>query len=294
MDPNENEVEEGGSGIPEEVIQEARSMGWKPLDEFNGNEDDWRDADEFVERGRKILPIVQANNKRLQEQLLTSKREVDSLKETVDAVKNSLKALRAGYDESVAREVAQAKKQLREQLVQAREVGDFDAELDIQDQLDDLKEKEKASKKKAEDEEKETKPTQPKVHPEFEQWQRENPWFGDQSDPDNLDRTQKLLAIGEQLRLKGDTTVGRAFMDKCVEELEKQSKSPSKKAGSKVESGSHGAATQGGGRSFNKLPKEAKQACHEDNEMFVGPGKMFKTVAEWEDHYAELYLNSGE
>lgn len=290
MDPDENEIEQEDAGN-EEIETEARSMGWKPFDEFEGNEEDWRDADEFVERGRKILPIVKANNKRLQQQLLTSQQEVASLKGTVEAVQKSIKALRAGYDESVAREVAQAKKDLRSQLIQAREIGDHETELDLQDQLDDLKEKEKESKSRAEEE---TTQAQPKVHPEFEQWQRDNPWFGDESDPDNIDRTKKLLAIGQKLRLDGDTTVGRAFMDKCVADLEKQSKTPSKKAGSKVESGSHGAATQGGGRSFNKLPKEAKQTCHEDTETFVGPGKMFKTVAEWEDHYAELYLNSGE
>jgi len=290
------EVENHEDEIPEDdetLEAEAREMGWKPLDEFAGNPDDWRDAAEFVERGKSILPIVQANNRRLRDQLLTQSKELASLKETVGSVNKTLQALRKGYDESVSQQVAQAKKDLRAQLAEARDIGDLDAELEAQDKLTELKETEKASKEKAKEDEKPTT-EQPNIHPEFEAWKEDNPWFDDTSNPENVKRTRQLLIIGEQLRLDGDETVGRAFMDKCVAELNKREGKPTvRKSGTKVESGSHG-ANPGGSRLFNSLPKEAKAICHEDTDKFVGPGKMFKTKAEWEDHFAELYDNSGE
>jgi len=114
------------------------------------------------------------------------------------------------------------------------------------------------------------------------------------STPENRKRTRSLIRIGEDLREDGDTTVGRPFMDKCMDLLEKQdgkgnSKLPGKST-SKVESGSLGGRDGNrGGRAFDNLPKEARDACHEDKDTFVGPGKMFKAMKEWEDHYAKLY-----
>src|SRR6185369_7112819 len=39
---------------------EARKMGWVPQGEFRGPKEQWRDADEFVERGRTVLPIIRS------------------------------------------------------------------------------------------------------------------------------------------------------------------------------------------------------------------------------------------
>jgi hypothetical protein len=44
--------------MPEKMEQKARDMGWRPLEEFKGQEDRWVDAETFVERGETIMPIL--------------------------------------------------------------------------------------------------------------------------------------------------------------------------------------------------------------------------------------------
>lgn len=39
----------------------ARDMGWVPREEFRGDPSKWRPADEFVQRGEEVLPIIRAN-----------------------------------------------------------------------------------------------------------------------------------------------------------------------------------------------------------------------------------------
>lgn len=43
---------------PQEVEQEARKMGWVEEELWKGDPDKWRPAEEFVERGKNIVPIL--------------------------------------------------------------------------------------------------------------------------------------------------------------------------------------------------------------------------------------------
>lgn len=270
---------------------QAREMGWVEKEQFRGSPEKWVDAKEFVERGEHFLPMLRANNKRLKDDLLTRDKEINTLKQTVADVQKSMNVMRTHYDESVKQQVAQAKKDLAGQIKEARESGDTDLELQLLDQMSDLRETEKQAKKDAENKNESGKQIEVKdpTQIEFEAWNKDNPWFGGNSVEDRK-RTKALIRIGEDLREEGDTTVGRAFMEKCMEVLNEQSGNAKfeKRPASKVESGSSGARGISG-RAFDKLPKEAKDACHSDNDRFVGQGKMYKTVAEWEDAYATSF-----
>ncbi len=65
---------------------EARRLGWVDKEEFKGDPDKWRPADEFLDRGRRILPIVQANERRLH-------RRVDELENLLKETRESTKEL---------------------------------------------------------------------------------------------------------------------------------------------------------------------------------------------------------
>lgn len=278
-------VETGQEGAKLETS--AREMGWVPQDEWKDDPDRWVDAKTFVERGEQILPILQANNRRLKKDLLTRDKEVDNLKQSLEDAQKSIKALQKHYTEATKREVDKAKAELREQLINAREAGDTRAEFAIQDKLDDLKTAQTQAQENHEENKEGTQRTyQQGLHPDFVAWQKENPWFGDESNTENKKKTKAIIRIGEDLREDGDTTVGIAFMNKCLAMLEKQEGTQARTP-NKVEGGNNNART-GGGRAFDKLSKEAKDICHADTDRFVGPGKMFKTEKEWEDHYAKL------
>ena len=272
----ENQVVEDG----QDFEAEAREMGWVGQEEWEGPEDKWIDAKSFVEKGESVLPILRANNKRLKKDLLTRDREISTLKESMEAANKAIKALQKNHDAATQAAVEQAKKDLRAQLKEAREVGDVDAEEEIRDKLGELKQPQKVEEESAKN--------NAGLHPDFIEWRDAHPWFTDQSTPEARKKVRDFIRIGEDLRDDGDTTVGKAFMDKCLRILEDRS-NPSKKSPSKVESGNAGGRSAGGGRGFDSLPKEAKDACHDDNDNFVGPGKMFKTVKEWEDHFTSVY-----
>lgn len=257
---------------------EAREMGWVNKEEWEGPEDKWVDAKSFVEKGESVLPILRANNKRLKKDLLTRDKEISTLKESMEAANKAIKALQKSHDAATAAAVEQAKKDLRLQLREARESGDVDTEEEIREKLDELKKPAPPEEKKEEE---------PGLHPDFVEWRNAHPWFTDQSTPESRKRIREFLRIGEDLRDEGDTAYGKAFMDKCLKILEER-EGRGKKTVSKVESGNSGGRANGG-RAFDSLPKEAKDACHEDNDNFVGPGKMFKTVREWEDHFTSVY-----
>ena len=61
--------------------QEARSMGWVPKEEFRGPETQWRDANEFVERGRTMIPILNARLREKDEKLASVSDKVAKLEQ---------------------------------------------------------------------------------------------------------------------------------------------------------------------------------------------------------------------
>jgi hypothetical protein len=273
---------------------QAREMGWVEKEQFRGDPTKWVDAKEFVERGEHFLPMLRANNKRLKDDLLTRDKEINTLKETVANVQKAMGVMQKHYDASVQQQVAQAKRDLAGQIKEAREAGDTDLEIQLLDQMSDLRETEKQAKKNAEEKKDEPEKVETKnaTQLEFESWNRDNPWFGNANNAEDRKRTKALIRIGEDLREEGDTTVGRAFMEKCMEVLNERegntTTTKDRRPSSKVEGGNSGARGTAG-RAFDKLPKEAKDACHADSDRFVGQGKMYKTVAEWEEAYATSY-----
>lgn len=70
-------VEKTTTAAPEAAVSsqardweaEAAAYGWVPQDQFKGDPDKWRPAEEFVRRGEEILPIVRKQNEKLQAKL---------------------------------------------------------------------------------------------------------------------------------------------------------------------------------------------------------------------------------
>lgn len=284
MDPNENgEVE---NDLSPEVETEARNMGWLPKEQFKGNPDHWVDAAEFVERGKHVMPLLLANNKRLQRELLTRDQQIATLAQQLNGATSAIEKLERHYTEANKRAVENAKIQLKAELKEARANNDVDAEFEIREKIDELN---KATDKAEEANPAAAKPSNaPELSQEFKDWQARNDWFG--VDPK---KTKAINRIAEDLREEGSELVGTAFLDECVRILESQNvpaKKPEASPVSKVDGVSRGTRATGR-RSFADLPAEAKQACREDADDLVGPGKRFSTMKAWEDHYTNIYFS---
>lgn len=273
---------------------QAKEMGWVEKDHFRGDESKWIDAKEFVERGEAYLPIVRAQNKHMKQDLLTRDTEIASLKQTLDTVQKSVKSLEGHYTQALKKEVDQAKADLIGKIKAARETGDTDLELLLQDKLGDLRDAQREAGKVETVVEEKDDENKDALKPAFIAWNKENPWFGGSTTEDRK-RTKAFIRIGEDLREDGEESVGAEFLNKCLETLEKQegnTGTPTKRASTKVEGGNNGGRGSSS-RGFDSLPKEAKDACHTDNSRFVGPDKLFKTVKEWEDSFYEQYSSQG-
>lgn len=283
-------IENEEEGLSQDVIKEARSMGWVPQEQFRGKPDEWVDADEFVERGRKVMPILVANNRRLQAQLLTRDKELGTLKSQLEGATAAIEKLERHYTEANKRSVENAKRQLREELKTAREDNDVDAELDIQDKLRELD----VASRNAED--KPVKKDPPQAHqtpPELKAWYDANSWFGS-----DKKKTKLVVRIAEDLREEGSDLEGAEFMDECVRLYEEQhgesgdgENKPARKPASKVEGVPSRGRSSGSGNKFADLPKEAKEACWGDADDLVGEGRRYKTLKDWENAYAAIYFS---
>lgn len=271
---------------------EALKMGWSPKEKFRGDPSHWVDAKTYVERGRQFLPLVQANNRRLQEQLSASQQENKRLASLVESTQASVEELRRFHQEDTRAKLEDQKKQLMAQLKQAKKDDDVDAEVEIGDQiqrvnaalLQDASHKEKSGEKKPQGDTpaKSSAGDDATQDPAFLDWLSRNAWFG-------KDRRKTLIAqaVATDLAAQPNRKYGAEFWQALDEELG----DPGDKPASKVDAGSRGAGGGGGGRSYKDLPAEARAVCDRQANTFVGEGKAFKDKAAWQAHYAKTYFD---
>lgn len=231
---------------PLEHEVEARKFGWVPKEEFKGNEDDWRGADEFLRRGREINGYLRKDLDKLNRKL--SERDGELLE-----IKGVLKEFQKFHAETEERAYKRAIKEINEQRKEAIKSGDGDLVVELEEQLEELKEHKPVPKEQKQ----ETQPFTPP--PEFLEWVDENKWY-------NTDRALQgaAVAISEELRAQYPTKFGKEFLDLVSDEVKKNF--PEK---FKTSRQSHVPAVEGGnnnrgtskGKTFADLPPEAKAAC---------------------------------
>lgn len=240
-----------------EVEQEARHQGWVPKDEFRGKESDWIEAEVFVQRGKEINPILKKNNERLLRELDSQKKEMGELRAATEEFKKFQKEQYERKASSLETEI----KSLREQKKQAITQGDGELAVNIDDQIDALKEE----KSQAREDSKEAPPARQAepVSPEVAEWVEQNKWYST-----DVRMAAAANVIAEDIKRSQPWIQGKEFfkeLDKALEENftpERLGKSSRKSVRSPVEGASpSGASSRGGKQSYDNLPADAKTAC---------------------------------
>lgn len=280
--------------VTEVELKEAREIGWADKDKWRGKPEDWVDAKTFLERGRQILPIVTAHNRKLKTDLENVGGELASVKEALRASTAAIEALQQSHDEDVQEQVEAARKQLKEELEAASRDGDHKAVADLTEQMTRLNtaattadDKDGKGGKDGKGENADT--TETALHPEVKQW------FLDHSDFAKDGRRIALArAIADEKRTGGDKRIGTAFMDDVAEEVERVLGGAGAREGvDRVASGNGGTSRQqlnnGGGKSYSDLPKEAKDACDKMATRLVGENRAHKTIESWRKSYVTQY-----
>lgn len=156
------------------VEKQAMEQGWVPKDQWSG-EGKWRDAEDFLDRGELFGKIDH------------QKRELKALREAQESFKQHLETVRATeYKRALADLKAQKKEALRE--------GDADAVVEIDEQMEEVREAEYAAKIAA------NRPAQSngEDHPEFVAWKNRNSWY-----QTNSEMKKFADAYGSGLRANG-------------------------------------------------------------------------------------------
>jgi hypothetical protein len=277
-----------------DIEQEARTLGWVPQEEFKGDQSKWVSAETFVERGHTVMPILRKNNEKLEAMVRQQTAEIERMKNLYSASQESIQELQKVHAEATKKAVADARRDVMAQLRAAKESGDIDSEMQLTEQLAEIK----AAENDLKNAQPQTPPapTQPQstqvgaeaVHPDFAAWQAENTWFGtDQR------KTLRAMGIAQELRAdpENDNLQGKPFFDKIIEIMEERTSGVPRS--SKVgESRPSGSPMSGGGRgrSFSDLPADAKSACDRQGAKLVGEGRAFKDITAWRTYYTNLYF----
>ena len=130
------------------IEQKALEMGWKPKEEFDGDETEYIDAGEYVRR-RPLFDKIEHQSKELKD------------------VKKALRMLQDHHTKVREVEYQHALQDLRNQYKEALEAGDADKVTKLTEQIADVKAEEKATKVNQQ-----TQASQP--HPDFLQWVEKN------------------------------------------------------------------------------------------------------------------------
>lgn len=158
------EVTTPTSTEPSAVEQKAIEMGWRPKEEFDGDEADFITAEEFVRR----KPLFD---------------KIDTVGRELREAKKALKALQAHHAQVREAEYKRALEDLRTQKKEALREGNEDRLVEIDEQIAEIKAEEKITQR-----EQAQQASAP--HPAFVQWVESNKWY--QSDAE-------LRAVADQI-----------------------------------------------------------------------------------------------
>lgn len=200
----------------------ARDMGWRPLDEFNGDEVDFIDAGEFVRR-KPLFDKIEQNSKALK------------------ATRDTLEAFKTHYQKVKETEYARALTDLKSQLRDAKKAGDHDLAFEIEEAKERVEQEQNTFK--AEQEEIARQNQVDNINPVFEQWISRNTWYKDakymRTFADEVGTSLHSKGISpEQILVEVEKAVKKEFPHKFrnsnrdnAPTVESSSSRPSKKTG---------------------------------------------------------------
>jgi hypothetical protein len=213
--------------------ESARSEGWVSKEEWveSGKpEGAWKPAKDFYEAGQQILPIVQAKNKRLQNELNDLRNRVERMSKTHDM---TLKMQREAWE-----------KELKTAKVKAIRDGDGEKVIEIDDQLDQLR-----------NQPSDEGYANPDAQAALQEFMSNNDWYGADEH-----MTTYADAIANNLRAANPNMAPRELLTMVTAKTQDAFKTTKKKAPT-VEAPTRGAARPSKKKDYDSLPSDVRKAC---------------------------------
>lgn len=226
---------------------EARSFGWVPQDEYKGNQEDWKDADTFLRRGKEINGFLRKDMEKVNAKLSQRDAELAEIRETVEE-------FRKYHNETEARAYKKALDDLKKQKVEAIEQGDGVRVVEIDDEIDKYKEAQKPIDKPK------PKADSNNYDAEYVEWATSNTWY-----VTSPELKQLAELFGQEITAKSPEKKGKAFLDEVTQKVKEAApeffENPARRNGvvsTSSDGRNPGTKTK---KSYNDLPAEAKAAC---------------------------------
>lgn len=244
-----------------ETESRARRLGWVDKEEFKGDPTKWRPADEFVQRGEKILPIVLANNERLQETVGRLERKFEESIAENKELKSVLGEMRDFARNASEREYKRAKADLESKMAESVTSADTPSYNNAKAQLDVLEtERPKPVEKKTETTTASTAQTVT-LDPIIQDWIKKEEWFTKSpvlsayavETYGDLEKTKPGMTKAEMLAETKRMTVDRF--------PEKFGANPLRNGAASVSEPRGGGGARKKGKTYDDLPADAKAAC---------------------------------
>jgi hypothetical protein len=244
---------------------EAKQFGWVPQEEYKGDPEKWKDADTFLQRGKEINGFLRKDLEKLEsiqaKKDAAHERELAEIRSTMEEFKEFHKlTLDATYKRAMA--------DLRKEKAEAIEQGDGARVVELDDEINNIKEAQKPVKK-------EEKPNEsPKQNDKsYYEWLDLNPWY---ITSDKLGKAAEKF--GEIINAKTPELKGTPFLEevtrKVKEAFPEEFENPARR-NSQITDNSD-STYRGTGKqvkkSYENLPPEGKAQC----DKFIKQG-IFKT-----------------
>lgn len=250
---------EAGEHIAAEPTTEdrAREMGWRPKEEFKGDEARWVDAESFVKKGEEVLPIVNARAKKLEAANEAMKAELADMKKTFGEFKQY-------HSKTETRAYERAMRDLETRQAEAVEANDLTEVRKITKEMTDL------SKDVRTDDQGDPYAT-PDHAKALSQFQADNAWF--MSDPVMTASANVIANQLESAGVKGAEQL-QEVAKRIRAEFPHRFENERRKAPATVEGTS---PPRKGGKTLSDLPPEARaQAIKWDKAGLVSTAQFLK------------------
>ena len=242
---------------------EARSEGWVPLDEWKGDPEKHKSAEQFVEDGEKITGILKSKVERYAAKTEDLEKRVEELLETNKQFGEFTKKAQ----ERERKEKENLIKELQQVRAQAITDGDGDKAVKAEEDILALRESQQQ------------KPRSDGIDPLGQDWLKSNDWY-------EKDDTLSAYADGIAERIINEGYRGKAYYDELTRRTKtafpQKFENGNRKKPASVEEG-HESDTGSKDRTFADLPKEARDMFKKFERDIPGFTKdMYLAQYEWE------------
>ncbi len=237
-----------------EITEKAIRMGWRPKEEWRGDETKWKSAEDWVKRAEEIMPIMKTQLSDYDHKVQTLQKTVESQKETMDRlIKMSELTAQQAYEK--------AARDLKLKQMEAVRDGDLDTWQKLEDEKEKIQKPEVITKES------------PPVNPYYDEWHKANNWY-------TSDDAMTLFAdaYGKTLPQMPYQDWLKTIENKVKSEFPHKFTNPKRTASPMVDSTSIGTpeSKPSSGKTYKDLPHEAKIVC--DRNVEDG---LFKSKDAW-------------